>query len=461
MELIGTIAAVGLGVMFVVSGVYKLRDGPAWPKQAADMGVGRPLALVVPWYEIVLGAVLISGLLSPWAEIAAALTLAAFTVVIVQRCSTAPVLRAPVWVAVQQTPRPSLLRETSASWRSQPWRSSAPPEKADVTVGGATSLRHMRTEVDHGVPTGDAALLDAPRSEPTDRRRIGPFLADRHTFVIESPDPELLDTVDACLHDLRHPEAHDADPEPTVLLVERNGPAWLSHPWAFYRDGEPCETTLTGDYIVPYVLWEVTRLVLEGATAPTIPIHAAALVRDGKAVVLCGPSHAGKSTLAAWLTHRGWGFLTDEVGLLDISEPGTTIVRPFWRPVGVRRGGPIDALVDVPGDEEEVLVPATQLGSLGAAAPLVALVCPTYSDGADGELTPLSPAEALTTVAAQLPSLARDGAEVFHTLADIVTRVPAYALSVDDLDRAETTLAALLDRSNRPDVVVPATAEPT
>jgi hypothetical protein len=85
MELIGTIAAIGLGVMFVVSGVYKLRDGPAWPKQAADMGVRRPLALVVPWYEIALGAVLISGLLSPWAEILAALTLVAFTVVIVQR----------------------------------------------------------------------------------------------------------------------------------------------------------------------------------------------------------------------------------------------------------------------------------------------------------------------------------------------------------------------------------------
>lgn len=85
MDLIGRIAAIGLGVMFVVSGMYKLVDGPAWPKQAADMGVRRPLALVVPWYEIVLGAALISSLLSPWFEIMAALTLLAFTIVIVQR----------------------------------------------------------------------------------------------------------------------------------------------------------------------------------------------------------------------------------------------------------------------------------------------------------------------------------------------------------------------------------------
>ena len=84
-ELAGRIASVSLGLMFVVSGVYKLADGPAWPRQAADMGVRRSLALVVPWYELVLGAALISTLLSPWAETLAALTLAVFTIVIVQR----------------------------------------------------------------------------------------------------------------------------------------------------------------------------------------------------------------------------------------------------------------------------------------------------------------------------------------------------------------------------------------
>lgn len=85
MDLIGRIAAIGLGVMFVVSGIYKLIDGPAWPRQAADMGVPRTIALAVPYYEIVLGAVLVSSLFSPFAEIAAAITLGVFTVVIVQR----------------------------------------------------------------------------------------------------------------------------------------------------------------------------------------------------------------------------------------------------------------------------------------------------------------------------------------------------------------------------------------
>ena len=75
----------GLGVMFVVSGLFKLADGPAWPRQAADMGVRRGLALVVPWFELVLGVALVSTLLSPWAEVVATLTLGVFTILIVQR----------------------------------------------------------------------------------------------------------------------------------------------------------------------------------------------------------------------------------------------------------------------------------------------------------------------------------------------------------------------------------------
>jgi hypothetical protein len=297
------------------------------------------------------------------------------------------------------------------------------------------------------------AADDVPISRPDERRRIGPFVAGDRPFVIESPDIGLLDVLDDALGDLR--AVADAGGGPTIFTIERGGPAWLSHPWALWRDGEPCETTVTGSYIVPYLVWEVTRLVLEGALAPIVPIHAAAVVRSRKAIVLCGPSHAGKSTLAAWLTHRGWGFLTDEVALLDVVDPAVTTVRPFWRPVGVRRGGPIDAIIHVEGDEPEVLVPASRLGPLGQPSPLIALVCPTYAPGGDGTLTPLTPAAALTTVAGQLPSLARDGAPVFHALAEIVGRVPAFALPVDDLDVAEATLAALVDDRGRSEAGAP------
>ena len=46
------------------------------------MGVGRPIALVVPWVEIVIGALLVAQLFEPWPAVAAIALLVAFTVVI-------------------------------------------------------------------------------------------------------------------------------------------------------------------------------------------------------------------------------------------------------------------------------------------------------------------------------------------------------------------------------------------
>ncbi len=85
MDLIARLASVGLGLMFLVSGAYKLADGPAWPRQAADLGITRPVAVVVPWFELALGAALVSSLLSPWPEVLAVGTLLVFTMVIVRR----------------------------------------------------------------------------------------------------------------------------------------------------------------------------------------------------------------------------------------------------------------------------------------------------------------------------------------------------------------------------------------
>jgi hypothetical protein len=277
---------------------------------------------------------------------------------------------------------------------------------------------------------------------------VGPFVADGNRFVLRSAQSGLLAVLADRLRDLRCPADEsggngDGAADGTVFRIARRGPHWLDHPWGLWRDGEPCETTVTDDYVVPYVLWEVTRLVLEGA-GPRLPVHAAAVALDGRGVILVAPSHGGKSTLSAWLTRGGWGFLTDELALLDVDhEPAT--IHPFWRPVGVRRGGPLDDVIDSPGREDEVLVPASELGTLAGPTPLTAIVCPAYAAGADGRVEPLSPAAALARVAAQLPELgAGRGTDAFRRFAGLVERVPAFAMAVDDLDTAATALAGLV-----------------
>jgi hypothetical protein len=82
---VALVASLLTGAMFVFSGGAKLADQHDWLRQSADLGVDRCLASIVPWYEIVLGALLVSGAVRPWPAIIAVLTLLVFTVFIVRR----------------------------------------------------------------------------------------------------------------------------------------------------------------------------------------------------------------------------------------------------------------------------------------------------------------------------------------------------------------------------------------
>jgi len=61
---------------------------------------------------------------------------------------------------------------------------------------------------------------------------------------------------------------------------------------------------------------EALDFILEN-TGDSIAIHAALLAKNGKGVVITGPSFAGKSTLAVAMWRAGWSLLADDVILLD------------------------------------------------------------------------------------------------------------------------------------------------
>lgn len=286
-----------------------------------------------------------------------------------------------------------------------------------------------------------------PFSDPGARGRLGPFLAGGVTVVVESMEADVLGILGDVLGDLRQPDSTATDPpdeSPTVLVIERVGPAWLTNPWALYRDGQLYEMAGSVDVIVHSAVKAITLLVRRAARPPVIPLHAAALERGSRAVVLGGPPRSGKTTLTAWLTHRGWGYLTDDTVLLDTSDPSSPTVHPFVRPFRVRRQSPIESIIgslEVPS----TLVRASLIGSISTTTPLAAFVFPRYRPMTDGELSPLTSAESLHAAARQLFTHGTDGAAEFCALADLAADVPSYSLTFDDLATAETILDDLLD----------------
>ena len=62
-------------------------------------------------------------------------------------------------------------------------------------------------------------------------------------------------------------------------------------------------------------------------------LHAAAVERGGKAIILPGESGSGKSTLAALLGEQGWRLMSDEFVMIDLA---TGLALPFPRPISLK-----------------------------------------------------------------------------------------------------------------------------
>jgi len=68
-----------------------------------------------------------------------------------------------------------------------------------------------------------------------------------------------------------------------------------------------------------------------------MPLHANAIVVDGRAVAFCGHSGAGKSTMAAWFHDRGHPILADDVCVIGFDADGAPLAYPgvprlrLWR----------------------------------------------------------------------------------------------------------------------------------
>ena len=78
------VASVAVGLVLLVAGAAKLRQ-PGWPATAAAFGAPRPLAAVIPWAELGVGALLVTAVGLPWTALAAAGLVTSFTVMVALR----------------------------------------------------------------------------------------------------------------------------------------------------------------------------------------------------------------------------------------------------------------------------------------------------------------------------------------------------------------------------------------
>lgn len=181
-------------------------------------------------------------------------------------------------------------------------------------------------------------------------------------------------------------------------------------------------------------------------------LHAAAVARDNRAMILPAPPGSGKSTLCAALVNRGWRLLSDELTLIDLS---TGDIRALARPVNlkndsidiIRRFAPAAVLSPAVRDTAKGMValmkaPGASVEQASAPATPAWIVLPRYTPGVQPVLTPLPSGASFLALADNAMNYHILGRQGFDAVGTLVDRCSAHRFQYSDLEAA----VACLDR---------------
>lgn len=178
--------------------------------------------------------------------------------------------------------------------------------------------------------------------------------------------------------------------------------------------------------------------------------HAACVADGARAIILPGESAAGKSTLAAWLTTQGYGYLSDELAFIP---QGSLEVQPLIRPLSLKQPAQV---VLAPYLDWEALQPHLLLSGGGwllapeaLGAPVVRpswalqmILLPRYQPESDLLWRRLSGGAAVTRLFGSLVNGAQLPERGFSELARLCRQIPAYELVYGRFAQLEQAVSA-------------------
>lgn len=242
-----------------------------------------------------------------------------------------------------------------------------------------------------------------------------------------------------------------AEPEPSTEapVTLRLGPGIEPSSMAVYRDDALLYQNPSVGGAAAILLERLQDHLIQQCTGGIL-LHAAAMARGERSLLLAGRTGSGKTTLATWLLRQGFEYLTDELLWVDASG---NRMRGFSRPLHLKADGGalFEDLLAPPGKQGVAETPhGHHLSPLHLAAGVRrearpdVLVFPTYSPGSRLVLRPLEKAQAATRLMGCLVNARSRTAHGFEDVVRLVRDVSPYALTYSDLDEGGPQLAALL-----------------
>ncbi|MCC0006776.1 MAG: glycosyltransferase [Hyphomicrobiaceae bacterium] len=179
-----------------------------------------------------------------------------------------------------------------------------------------------------------------------------------------------------------------------------------------------------------------------------VALHAGAVARNGRVVLVAGASGSGKSSLICWLVENGFEYLTDEIVLLEpndasvVGMPRAVVVKPGSAELIREMQAFRDARTALGGTHVMIEPPASSASN--GPMPVALIIFPEFSLGEGLSLAGPSAAECgLKLVECNLNARNfRDGG--FAALTKLARKAPALSLRYGGFDQLEGTLDTLV-----------------
>lgn len=179
-------------------------------------------------------------------------------------------------------------------------------------------------------------------------------------------------------------------------------------------------------------------------------LHASAVEKDGKALIMTGASGSGKSTLSAMLGHKGWRFMGDEFVLLDLvrgdAVPFPRLISLKNEAIGAMQATALDArfgplMTGTPkGDIRHLVPPLEAVKAMRTPAKPALLLFPSF--GFESAVREIGASEVFMRLTQASTNYVALGEAGFTTLTRFIKSVPARAIDYRDGIEAE----ALVDQ---------------
>ncbi|MFZ2295021.1 MAG: HprK-related kinase A [Polaromonas sp.] len=281
--------------------------------------------------------------------------------------------------------------------------------------------------------------------------RTGPFV-----FRIFSPVPSVAEGL-RLLYATNQLAADDEFVDFDVRLEWAHGlRRWLRPQVRFVFDGESPFEPLPADHAYPLLEWAMNWCISSHAHQGLL-LHAAAIERQGLAVILPAPPGSGKSTLCAGLVSRNWRLLSDEVAMISLADGGVTALA---RPVSlknesidvIRRFAPQAVINRVShgtskGSVTHMRAPVEHVSRVDERARPRWVVFPRYVAGAAPMMKSRPKAESMLELGRNAFNYMVLGHRGFDALGDLVSACDCYDFHYSDLDDAMVAFDELLEQA--------------